>query len=358
VDLIRFGIVGGGWRARSYLRIAQELPDRFHVCGVVVRDEAKGQALERAWRVSTHTTLDALLSKSKPHFVVVSVPWSTTPVFIRELANRELPVLAETPPAPDLEGLIALHRLAQHGAKIQVAEQYPYQPLNAALLAIARSGVLGTVAETQVSVAHTYHGMSVMRKLLGIRFQNPAITARAFVSPIVAGPNRHGDPTEERIVPSKQIIAHLDFGDKFGVYDFAGDQYFSLIRSKRLVVWGDRGEIVNTHVKYLKDFRTLVSYALARQDEGAEGGLLGYYHRGILGGGEWIFRNPFAPGRLTDDEIAIATCLDKMAEYVRGGPGFYGLAEASQDHYLGLMIEQAVESKGTVKTMTQPWAEG
>jgi hypothetical protein len=32
----------------------------------------------------------------------------------------------------------------------------------------------------------------------------------------------------------------------------------------------------------------------------------------MLAGEEWIYKNPFIPGRLTDDEIAIATCLKKM----------------------------------------------
>ena len=64
-----------------------------------------------------------------------------------------------------------------------------------------------------------------------------------------------------------------------------------------------------------------------------------YFHRGYLGGDSWLFENPFAPpaghedlsNRLTDDEIANAISLIKMAEYARGGPEFYSVAQASQD---------------------------
>ena len=46
------------------------------------------------------------------------------------------------------------------------------------------------------------------------------------------------------------------------------------------------------------------------------------YHEGITLGDEWVYRNPFVPARLTDDEIAVATCLERMVAYVEGGPAF------------------------------------
>jgi predicted dehydrogenase len=319
-----------------------------------VRDEAKGQFLERVWNVPTVRTLDELLT-FEPTFVVVSVPWPVTPVMLRELAERGVPALSETPPAPDLEGLAALHELTERGARVQVAEQYQFQPLHAARLALARSGVLGTVSQAQVSAAHGYHGVNLIRGLLGVRFEPCTIRARQFVSPIVAGSGRGGPAAEHEVVESRQTIAHLDFGDRLGVFDFTGDQYFSWIRSPRVLVRGERGEIVNGRLAYLEDYQTPIYADLKRVDAGLEGNLEGYYHKGILAGGEWVYRNPFVPARLTDDEIAVATCLQKMAEYVEGGPGFCGLPEASQDHYLGLLIDRAVQSGEAVRTEQQPW---
>jgi predicted dehydrogenase len=253
--------------------------------------------------------------------------------------------------------MVALHERTGRAAKIQVAEQYAFQPLHAARIAIARSGKLGQVTQAQVSAAHGYHGVSLLRKLLGITFENASIRACRFASPLVAGPDRKGPPEEERQVTSSQTIAWLDWGDRLGVFDFTGDQYFSWIRSPRVLVRGDRGEINNTQVRYLKDFRTPITFDLLRQDAGEDGNLEGYYHKGILAGAEWAYQNPFAPGRLTDDEIAVATCLEKMAAYVAGGPAFYSLAEASQDHYLALLIDKAAASGETIRTDTRPWAE-
>jgi predicted dehydrogenase len=352
---IHFGIIGGGWRAEFFLRIARALPDRFCVSGMLVRDETKGQKLESDWGVLTYRTLDELLAASRYAFVVVSVPWPVTPVMLRELAERGVPALSETPPAPNLEGLAALHELTERGARIQVAEQYQFQPLHAARLALARSGKLGTITQAQVSAAHGYHGTSLIRGLLDVGFEPCTLQARQFVSPLVAGPGRGGPPEAHKVVESRQTIAHLDFGDRLGVFDFTGDQYFSWIRSPRVLVRGERGEIVNHHVSYLEDYGTPIYADLVRVDAGLEGNLEGYYHKGILAGGEWVYRNPFAPGRLTDDEIAVATCLHKMAAYAAGGPSFYGLPEASQDHYLGLLIDRAVQSGEAVTTERQPW---
>jgi hypothetical protein len=358
VDPVVFGIIGGGWRAEFFLRVARELPERFHIAGMMVRNAEKGIAIERAWGVTTCRTVHELLEVPGLQFVVISVPWAVTPVMIRYLHERGMPALAETPPAPDLEGLVALHELTMDGAKVQVAEQYQFQPLHAARLHLVRSGKLGSVTHAQVSAAHGYHGMNLMRGLLQVGFEDATISARAFVSPIVGSPTREGPPAEERLLSSRQVIAHFDFGDRLGVFDFTGDQYFSYVRSPRVLVRGERGEINNREVRYLLDFRTPVELKLRRVDAGQYGNLEGYFHRGILAGDEWVYRNPFVPGRLTDDEIAVATCLERMARYVDGGPGFCGLPEASQDHYLSLMIERALQAGEPVTTQRQPWARG
>lgn len=356
MDRVIFGIMGGGWRTEFFLRIARELPDRFEVCGVVTRSEAKGREIENAWGVKTFRGVDDLLKHTKPSFVVVCIPREAAPVLIKELAGKGVAVLTETPPAADIEGLIEINRLAEGGAKIQVAEQYPFQPLHAARIAVAHSGKLGEISQVQLSVCHGYHAISLMRKLLGLRFENAEIRAQKFVSPVIGGPGRAGVPEQEKVEEAGQVIAHLDFGGKVGIYDFTGVQYFSWIRSQRFLVRGDRGEINDSTVRYLKDFRTPAEFDLRRLNAGENGNLEGYYLKGILAGEEWIYRNAFIPGRLTDDEIAVASCLVKMGRYVNGGPEFYSLAEASQDHYLAMMINEALRIGQGITTETQPWA--
>lgn len=351
-----YGIVGSGWRAEFFLRIAKELPNRFKVCGLVTRSEEKKKKISEAWGINTYSSIDELLRFNKPNFVVVSVAGFIAPEIITELSIKGIPVLAETPPAPDLEGLIKLNKLKEIGAKIQVAEQYHLQPLHAARISIAASGKLGEISQAYVSFSHGYHGMSLMRKLLGIGFENAKINGYEFISPIIAGPGRGGLPLEENLIDIQQEFALIDFGEKLGIYDFAKDQHRSYIRSQRILVRGTKGEINNKEVKYLKDFRTPIEYELIQKHTGLFGDVEDYYIKGILAGDEWVYNNPFIPGKLSEDEIAVASCLENMDAYVKEGKEFYSLAEASQDQYLALMIKKAIFSRSTVITETQPWA--
>jgi predicted dehydrogenase len=288
--------------------------------------------------------------------VVTSVGWPANPPLLQELAAQGVPILSETPPAPDLEGLRMVAALTRRGARIQVAEQYWAQPHHQACSAVIAQGRLGRPTHAQVSVAHGYHGVSLIRRFLGIGFESPTISGRRFTAPIVSGAGRQGPPDQEETRSSDQDILFLDWGDRLGVLDFTGDQYFGWIRNRRVLIRGERGEIANDTVSYLQDFRTPMCCELRRDVTGANGDLDGFYLKGIQAGGEWVYRNPFAPASLPDDELAIATCLVRMDEYVRTGRDFYPLAEACQDHYLNLLCQQAVREARAVQAEPQEWA--
>ena len=356
MERISFGVVGAGWRAEFYLRVARALPERFEVAGVVVRNPQKAAPFERRWGVRTFATLDDMLDAASPTFVVTCVTCRANPGVLRSLAERGVPALSETPPAPDLDGLVALNELAEAGARVQVAEQYWLQPHHAAQLALVSRGLLGRVTQAQVSAAHGYHGISLIRRFLGVRWEASTISAKKFVSAVVQGPGRAGPPEEEKVRDSVQEFYWFDFGDRLGLLDFTGDQYFGWIRSERVLVRGERGEITGGRIRYLKDFRTPIRLDLVRHAAGAYGNLEGNYLKGFQAGEEWVYRNPLAPAALSDDEIAVGTCLIEMAEYVRTGKSFYSLAEASQDHYLYLSAQEALRTGEPVRTERQPWA--
>ena len=206
---IQFGIVGNAWRAEFYMRIARLCPEQFTVTGITARDEARRTELEQQWSVPAYPDAATMLRHTSPAFVVTSVPWAVNPDIIQLLAERDMPILSETPPAPDIETLKEVWELNRQGARIQVAEQYHLQPLHAARLAIARTGLLGDISQAQVSAAHGYHGISLMRRLLGLTFEEVTISGHQFTASLVAGPTRAGLPE----VGSHQTIdaGHLLF---------------------------------------------------------------------------------------------------------------------------------------------------
>lgn len=354
---VKFSLIGGaGFRAQYFLRIAQALPERFEISGMVVRSEDKAKEMESKWGTSTYRTLEQLLENEQPDFVVVSVSPAQSLDYLLKLSELGIPVLLETPPAPDLAGLQLLHdKLTLHGARVQVAEQYHFHPVQQARLELIRSGQLGKITETTVSISHLYHGVSLIRKMLGVNFEDVRIKAMRFESEWVQGPTRSGHPTEDKRIPLQRDLAWLDFGGRLGIYDFTKDQHRSWTRSNHLSVRGERGEIFDNRVLIQQDSCTELRMELQRMNKGELENAEGYYLKGILCGERWVYENPFAPARLYDDEIAIAACLQKMADYTFGGPSFYSLEEASQDQYLGMMIEKAIQTGETITTEPQCW---
>lgn len=351
-----FAVVGAGWRTDFFLRVAAALP-QMKICGVVARSETRAKEVESDWGVPCFASIGDLIQNTRPSFVVASVSAEAMPQVCIELAGHTVPILAETPPATDLEGLVSLYQqVSKAGARIQVAEQYWAQPLHAARQAVVDSDLLGRINQVNLSVCHGYHAMSLMRRLLGVGFEPARIRGQRFTSRVIAGPDRSGPPSEQRVVDVETDFASLDFGDRMGIYEFCLPQYRSWIRGQRVCIRGERGEIIDDRVTYLKDEVTPISARLVRHEAGRNGNLEGLHLKAIQFQDDWVYRNPVLPARLSDEEIAVAQCLLDMQRFVEEGRSFYSLEEASQDQYLALACTKAVETGDTVQTEAQMWA--
>jgi len=352
------GLIGAGWRAEYFLRIARDLPDRFTVARVLVRTEASASSVADTWGIPTTTSLADFLTGDYD-YVVVSTPWHVVPELIEALVAAGIPVLSETPPAPDVAALRSLWG-SVGGAPVQVAEQYFLQPHHAARLAVVRSGLIGEVSSARLSVAHGYHGVSLARLFLGVGFDPVAIRADALGDPLLSSNGRDGWHSELEPVPGKRTVALLRFadtgsGEHSAVFDFTDEQYFSPVRSRHTSVRGDRGEISDNTVSHLIGPGNPATGELRRDVTGIESDLSGNHLRRVTLHTEVLFENRFAPARLNDDEIAVAEVMHRMAVFVRTGEPFYPLAEASHDHYLGLLIDEAAATGETVRSEPMPW---
>ena len=70
--MIKFGIIGAGWRSEFYLRIAALLPSKFSVSGIYIRNSEKQKEFADKYNVRICSSLEALL-KTDFDFIVSCV---------------------------------------------------------------------------------------------------------------------------------------------------------------------------------------------------------------------------------------------------------------------------------------------
>ena len=346
-----FAVVGTGWRAEYFWRIGAAL-DGLECVGVVSRSQKDGVPFP------VYLSLDECLRAATPDFVVTAVPWPVNPTVIAELVERGVPVLAETPPAPDLDGLRALWAKAGGTRLVQVAEQYARMPAHAARLALVRSGAIGTPTRVDVSSTHQYHAISLIRTFLGIDRAPAEVRAVRNEAPLADPLSRAGwaDPVETN--QARTTLATISFdGGGFGVYDFTDNQWHNQLLTRRLLVRGNLGELHDQDVVRLAADRTIVRSPIIRRQTGYDLDLDGFDTDHITFGSEVLYRNPYQGFRWNDEEIAIGTLLADMAAWVEGsGPEPYPLADGCHDHAIALAIERAAETGTAVRVDQQPWA--
>jgi predicted dehydrogenase len=355
---VRFGVVGHGWRADFFLRLARQAPDRFECVGAVTRRADFGARLEQEWGFPTYRSPEELVKAGAPEVVVTSVPRTANPDVLRALVSLGVAVLSETPPAEDVDGMRRLWADVGASELVQVAEQHPYLPVIAAVRALVDQGVLGDVTSAQVSWSHDYHAMALLRTLLGVGGESVRVSAVRTPAPVLEGPDRSGWPGVQRVEAAVHTLALLDFAGRTGVYDFTEGQWFNPLRRRHLIVRGSHGEVVGDQVTWAGEDGAPLSAPISRRQIGFDGNLEGAGLDTLTWAGRTLYRNPYPGARMSDEEIAIATCLERTALWRREeGPAPYPLADACQDHLLALTVHAAAERGEPVMTGVEPWAD-
>jgi hypothetical protein len=352
----QFAIVGTGFRAHAYLRLAASLPDRFEVSALVAR--RPGAASETAALLGIPVIQDvAELDAATTTFALTAVSAESNASVLGPLVTIGMPVLAETPAAADLASLRDLWDGVGASGLVQVAEQYPRQPMTAARLTAIRAGLIGTPTSSILSMTQTYHAVAVLRAALGVGCTPAEVRAAVHTAPLVTPFSRAGwtnDPTEHDIATT---VATLDFGSARAVYDFTDGQPRNPLRASRFIARGSTGEIVDERVTRLADATTVVESALTRRDTGMHHDFEIRDLDLISLDGDTLYRNPFYGARLSDEEIAMADLLEAMGRWCAGdGPEPYPLAEAAQDQLLGLAIQEAAHTGETVHVGREAWS--
>ena len=97
-------VIGYGWRADFYYRIAKLLPEQFSICAGVLRTEARAKEVALKEHIFTTIDLDEALSQ-RPDFAVLCVPREIAKDYLVQLMEKGIPVLCETPPGKNVAEL-------------------------------------------------------------------------------------------------------------------------------------------------------------------------------------------------------------------------------------------------------------
>ena len=353
----RYLVIGTGYRAGLFVRLAAAFPHRLMATGMVARNALRKSDAEQLFGLPGFTSIADAVTATKPDFVVAAVTWEAAPSVIISSVELGVPILCETPPAPDLRGLNELWSQVGGSGLVQVAEQYPLYPGHVARRRLIERGLIGKPTAVQVSSTHGYHAVALIRSMLGLGYENADVTAFRSELGLVQPSTRAGWTGDLSPRPSANVVAHLDFGSKgSALYDFTDNQSRNPLRSNRTLVRGERGELVDDRVVRMRDETTVVESELRRRQSGIDMNFDGFDLEHIEFEGDAVYRNDWRGGRLADDEIAAASLLEQMLLWVRDdGPEPYPLAEGCQDHLLSLAIDQSLETRRTVRTHSGPW---
>ena len=117
-----------------------------------------------------------------------------------------------------------------------------------------REGRLGDPYAVYLSVAHDYHGVSLIRRMLKIGLEPVRMRGSRYEFPVTETDSRYGAVTDGRTARKIRDHVTMEFASgKAAFYDFSGVQYHSYIRSRHLTVQGQNGEWSDTILRYVKD---------------------------------------------------------------------------------------------------------
>ena len=357
-----FIIIGSGWRSLYYVRIAKAMPDILRLDAMYCRTQEKADKMAEEFGIHTTTSIEECVGY-KPDFAVVAVNKTSICDVSIEWMDRGITVLSETPAALDMDSLKKLYRYHMSDDKTDkkqvVAEQYREYPYNKARIKLVNSGVLGDISCLNISIAHEYHGFSLIRAYLGIKpDENYTVSGKIYEFPTTQTLTRYDKFTDGRTAPKKRCVAVFEFeSGKVAWYDFDSEQYRSPIRKNMIKVQGVRGELINNELYYLDENNvgrkeTIVTDINKVMTGNGNPNLAQVNEIKKIAFGDKILYEPVWGLRgLSEDETAIATLMCKTAEYSRGQAlPPYSLENALADAYAAILLDEAVRTSNKVSS--------
>ena len=320
-------LLGTGWRARFYMRIAGFCPDILRIVAVFTHTPERKAEME-AEGFSAFTDIASALAVDHDAVIIASGKngFSDT---LRYLHGRRERIITETTflglPEEDLEEFSSYDGL--------VMEQYWNTPLFSSLLN-ALSALEAEPDQLYLSGLHNHHSASIARRVLGTGYQMPEeIQSLSFPSSIVRTGSRRGLEVSGESEEYVRNIRVMKLGKSLFIHDFSSNQYHSYLYGRSFEIRGDKGVVNEREVRYVnkEGFACILPFAFHR-DVSTGNGSLTLSH--VTLGTQVVFRNPFYPANLNDDEIAIAEILRRISS----GEAYPTIQSGIEDARIGRLL--------------------
>ena len=351
-EKIRFVLVGSGWRARYYLRIAEALPDVFECLAVLCRKEEKADEIQKEFGVRTVFSEEECLSL-KPDLAVVAVSKPSIAQVSLRWMQHGITVLCETPAAVKEEDLKKLEDCVKKDGKLVTAEQYHLYPVYQSLISLVQKGVIGRPQYLYLSAAHEYHAASLIRTFLQVSEEEAyTLIGKEFPYESVRTMDRQREYHDGTIEIKKRQVCLGSFEKgKTALYDFSAEQYHSPIRLDMVKVQGVKGEIAGTRVSYLDENWNAEEECLR-----VESRMVNRRYQNpnlktvkeivsVKWKDEVLYEPYFGLCGLSEDESAMAFLLYKAGLYAMGkGENPYPLYKAAADARMAMKMTEVFNS--------------
>lgn len=260
---MKIGLVGTGYRAEFYLN-ASNLDNNIEITNIYCHSKESYDKMIQSGYKATMNIDDFI--KEKYDFVVVSIKKDLNYKMSKYLMDNNINVVQETPAFTDINDY---KDILKYKDKIVIAEQYKYYQYYNNIKDLIDKKYFGNIKEVMISELHDYHMISIMRYLFELDFNNTKFYGNKYKEAITKTKDRYNEyhTGELKEITGKHIIFNA-CGIRI-IYDFTGEEYRSPIRSKHLIIRGDRGELIDNKLKYLDEFNNFkeMNLDLLRFDE-------------------------------------------------------------------------------------------
>ncbi len=344
--IVRVALVGIGKRARTvYLPMLKRMSAHFSIVGFTSRHPDRGMKAATDLGLRFYSSITALNEQATPDVYIVCVPGRSVGAVMRQLVLLHKPILLETPIAPSYSRARSLARyIERHNARVAVAEQKPFLPMEQFKQRLIQEGVLGkiTVVENDFRT-YDYHGIAQLRRYLHAAQPRSALalSTTGALTEYQAAAGAEGPRSEKwdmgmaACTDGRILIHHYNSIGK--TVPFRGP--------KSLRIYGEKGSMYNNEVWIVNAATRETEHQIVQETRTPAGALLSLHAQFSFTTYRW--ENPWSNYSFTDDEIALATQLGGLhAMATQNATPLCSYSEALKDYALFFAFKYSARMGG------------